>query len=194
MLSVKDMVRSELEARKFLLIPPPDDKKVRQARPFGNQVYRAFPSARTELTNAGTAFAVELYTACVFHLMRAAEIAMRALCNDRGITQIKGAPVHMMQWHQIITALEAENLIISNWPNSLGEIKVQAQEFYSGAAAQFRGIKDEWRNHVSHTRTDYSRSRAEEANHHVNRLMRTLSSRISESASTPKIWTAAELR
>jgi len=194
MLSVREMVRAELESRKFLLIPSPDAKKIRQIKPFGNQIYKAFPSARTELTNAGTAFAVELHTASVFHLMRATEIAMRALCNDRGITQIKGAPVHMMQWHQIITALEAENQAIANWPNSLGEIKVQAQEFYCGAAAQFRGLKDEWRNHVSHTRTDYSRRRAEDATDHVKRLMQTLSSRISETTRTPKVWTAAELR
>jgi hypothetical protein len=192
--TIRNMVRAELEARMFMLIPPPDDKKVRRPKPFGVQVYRAFPTARVELTNAGTAFAVELYTASIFHLMRSTEIAMRALCNDRGMTHIKSAPIEMMQWGDIIKGLDAENLQIANWSNSLGQIKVQAQEFYNGATAQFRGIKDEWRNHVSHTRQDYSRSRAEDATHHVKRLMQTLATRISENTSTPKIWTAAELR
>jgi len=194
MLSIGNMVRRELEVRKFLLIPSPDDKKVRQAKPFGNAVYFAFPSARVELTNAGTAFAVELYTASVFHLMRATEIALRALCNDRGITSIKNAPVDMMQWETIIKALETETQQIVNWPNSLGKIKVQAEEFYNGATGHFRGIKDEWRNHVAHTRTDYLRSRAEEATFHVRHLTQTLATRISETSVTPKIWTTAELR
>lgn len=192
--SISSMVRTELESRKFLLIPSPDGKKIRQTKPFGKDVYLAFPSARVELTNAGTAFAVELYTASIFHLMRATEVAMRALCNDRGIAAVKGVPVHMMEWHDIIKALEDENSKIAQWPKALGQIKVQAQEFYNGATAQFRGLKDEWRNHVSHTRIDYSRSRAEDATHHVKRLMQTLATRISETSVTPTIWTAAELR
>jgi hypothetical protein len=193
-LSIKEMVRTELESRKFLFIPSPDDKRIRQTEPFGKEVYLSFPTARIELTNAFTAFAVELYTACIFHLMRATEISMRALCNDRRIAAIKGSPVHMMEWHEIISALEAENLKIANWPKTLGEIRVQAQEFYNGATSQFRGIKDEWRNHVSHTRSDYSRGRAEEAIQHVKILMQTLATRISETSVTPTVWTTAELR
>ena len=64
---------------------------------------------------------------------------MRALCNDRGIAAVKGVPVHMMEWHDIIKALEDENSKIAQWPKALGQIKVQAQEFYNGATAQFTG-------------------------------------------------------
>ena len=191
---LSDILKDELSQRKFLFIPPPEDKSIRKSRPFGRAVYDAFPSARAELTNAGTAFAVELYTASVFHLMRATEIAMRALCNDRGIIAVKGAPVEMAQWNDIITELDGVSTQIGSWPKTMGTIKSQAQEFYNGAASAFRGIKDQWRNHVAHMRTDYNRPRAEEAMDNVRTLMQTLATRITETTATPKIWTAAELR
>jgi hypothetical protein len=192
--SLNDILKRELESRTFLYIPAPDNKRIRQSKPFGNKVYQAFPSARVELTNAGTALAVELYTASIFHLMRATEVAMRALCNDRGITLIKGAPVEMAQWQEILAVLDQETLKIANWPRALGNIKVQAQQFYNEAVSEFRGIKDEWRNHVAHTRTDYRKPQAESATDHVKRLLKTLATRVSETDRTPTVWTAAELR
>jgi hypothetical protein len=45
-----------------------------------------FCSAAAELVAAGNSFASELYTACVFHSMRAAEIGVRAFATALGVT------------------------------------------------------------------------------------------------------------
>ncbi len=187
----------ELQRRKFVYVAPPDDAYFEQSRMFGDDVYTHFPSARADLKDAGNALSVGLYTASVFHLMRVAEIGMRALAHDRRISKLpkkKDAPVDMGTWEDIIKELETQADKIAGWPNKKGKIKVQAQEFYNGANAEFRGFKDAWRNHVAHNRHPYTREDALSVLSHVKRLMSLLATRISETSRTPLVWTKAELR
>lgn len=187
----------ELQRRKFVYVAPPNDQYFEQDRLFGDAVHLQFPSARFDLKEAGNALSVELYTACVFHLMRVAELGMRALAYDRRITKLprkKDAPVDMGTWEEIIKELEEQADKIANWPNKKGKIKVQAQEFYNSLNAEFRGFKDAWRNHIAHKRRNYTREDAISVLSHVKRLMCLLSTRISESERTPLVWTKAELR
>jgi len=196
--SIRAMVGAELQSRKFLYIPSPDDEKIRQTKPFGNQVYQAFPSARQDLTNAGTAFAVELYTASVFHLMRSAEYGLRALAWDRRVKTLTKAgrayPLDLATWEDILRELDPEVAKIANWPRTKGQIRTQAMEFYGTAVEEIRGFKDAWRNHVMHTRGNYIREDAVQLISHVQRFMTTLASRVSEQQRTPRIWTKKQLR
>lgn len=194
---IRDGLLQEIQKHKFVYLPGSADEYFNQERLFGAAVYDRFPSARFEIREAGNAFAFEMWTASVFHLMRAGEIGLRALAKDRRISHLpkkKDAPVEMGCWDDIIKELEEQAGRIANWPNALGDVKVQAQEFYNGATMELRGFKDRFRNHVMHTRAEYRRADAESAMDHVKRFMNLLGTRISETRQTPLIWTKAQLR
>jgi len=187
----------ELLKRTFLYMPAPNNTYYDQEKLFGGDVYDKFESARVDIKSAGSAFAVELYTACVFHLMRAAEHGLRAVANDRRVqlTTRSGNPypIDMGTWEEVLRGLSDELEKIANWERSLGEIKVQALRFYSSAIEEIRAIK-EWRNAAMHAREEYIVEDASQIMAHVKRLMVTLSGRISETKTTPLVWTEAQLR
>lgn len=196
--TIRRMVESELASHFFLLIPSPQDKMVRNEKPFGPQVFDAFPSAQQDLTDANTAFAMELYTACVFHLVRSVEYAMRVLAWDRRVkVKTKGGqvyPIDLATWEEILRELDKEVAKVAQWPKTKGDIRVQATEFYGTALEEIRGFKDAWRNHIMHSRRQYIEEDAAQVRSHVQRFMTTLALRISEHVRTPKVWTSAELR
>ena len=195
--TIRNMVSIELGTRMFMYIPFPDNQKFSHVQLFGEAVFLAFPSAREELTSAGTAFAVGLYTASVFHSMRAVEYALRVLAADRRVkVRTKGGksfPLDIATWEDILKVLENEVAKVAQWPRTKGRARVQATEFYGTALAEVRGFKDAWRNHIMHSRHSYIREDAVQVMTHVERFMRTLATRIGEGKVTPKVWTQNEL-
>jgi hypothetical protein len=195
---IRDGIMHQLEAQKFVYIPGPSDQLVANAQVFGEAVYEAFPSARQDVEEAGNAFAFELYTSCVYHLMCATEFAMRALAKDRRIVLTTKAgdafPADLATWEEVIKGLEKETAKIGNWPRSKGEVRSQAQEFYNAAVEELRAIKDAWRNPVMHSRRRYKEKEAKRAMDHVEHFMNALCTRITEKKRTPAIWTTAQLR
>lgn len=75
---------------------------------FGKEVYDAFPSARFDLKEAGSAVTCGLNTAAGFHLMRAAEVGLWELGKDRRIPLVQKGAIEFKQWGAIITELETE--------------------------------------------------------------------------------------
>jgi hypothetical protein len=68
---------------------------------FGNEVRTAFNSAAPDMIEAGNCLAAECNTAAVFHLMRVAEIGLRALANDRN-APFKNKPIDQQEWGTIL--------------------------------------------------------------------------------------------
>jgi hypothetical protein len=77
-------VRAELETNLFLFVPQHRAKYYELT--LQGTVTRGFPTASKEMVAAGNSLAVGLYTACVFHSMRAAEIGVRVLGNALGVS------------------------------------------------------------------------------------------------------------
>jgi len=125
--------------------------------------------------------------------MRTAEKGMQVLAWDRRVGNVHNKPPELQQWKDILDGVEAEVNKIASWPNSLGLAKVQAEEFYNGILAEFRGFKDAWRNHVMHSRRDYECDEAKAVMSHVSRFMRTLATRLSESKRTPRKWGKSQI-
>ena len=73
-------VQVQLDRLKYLTAVAPE--------PFGDKVATAFPSARFDICEAADCLALERSTAAAFHLMRAVEWGMRALCVDLGLLHI----------------------------------------------------------------------------------------------------------
>lgn len=190
---LQETLEDELSENYFLHLPLYKANKYQQKNLFGKEVTDAFPSAKFDIREAGTAFACGLYTACVFHLTSATEYFLRAVARDRKIVLPKKSTLDRATWEAVLRELDKELINIANWPNAKGEVKTQAQEFYGAAIAEIRAIKDTWRNPVSHSKGNYVEIDALQVMAHVERLGQTLATRISESTRTPRVWTKAQL-
>jgi hypothetical protein len=178
---------AELGKQKFLYIDQRNCGYVDQDNLFGDAVSTAFPSAALDIREAGNCLAAECPTAAVFHLMRAAEYALRALAVDRGIKfPNKKTVLDLATWEDIIKELEKAEQAIQGYPKTLAR---EAQyDFYHGAMLEFKRFKNKFRNQIMHTRDDYDRDEAASAFGHVRDFMHILASRISEKTRTPMVW------
>ncbi|MFZ0393991.1 MAG: hypothetical protein WBX09_17760 [Terracidiphilus sp.] len=194
---IREGLFAEIKKHKFVSLPAEGVQYFDQEKLFGDDVFDKFPSARYDIKEAGNAFAFELCTACVFHLMRASEYGLRALAADREVQLATKSgnpfPLDMGTWEDVLSKLGGKLDDVVGWPRSLGKIRTQALEFYTNAIEEARAIK-EWRNPTMHTRSDYGHGSADQILTHVERFMVGLSSRISEREKTPLIWTEAQLR
>ncbi|WP_428538029.1 hypothetical protein [Rhodopila sp.] len=80
-------------------------------------VQAAFPRVARELSQAGESYAFGLYTACVFHSMRAAEIGVRTLGGALSVS-FPDKPIDLAEWHQILDQCEARIKAIGQQPKS----------------------------------------------------------------------------
>jgi len=163
---------TELEKRKFAYIPLANAKYFERERLFGEEIYDAFPSAQPEIKDAGNCIAAGLSTAAVFHLMRTAEFGMRALAKERHV-QIKHIELDYADWQQLISQLNKKADEVAQWKGR-GVVKSTALEFYRGAVRQLDGFKEEFRNHVMHTRRRYDINQALSAFSRVQEFMQRL--------------------
>jgi len=188
-------VINQLKTRKFLRVADDRAKYLDRSDLFGPAVSTAFRSASDDIREAGNCLAAEVPTAAVFHLMRASEIALRALATDRGVTY-PDASVSSKQVGDLLVALDAKvkelrNTPASTWPSK--EIMDAQIKFYAEAVLHFRGFNEAWRKHMAHAHEGamYGRDLAHDIMGHVRGLMQLLSMKISESSATPKHWTTA---
>jgi hypothetical protein len=144
-----------------------------------------FPSVRDDIKAAGNCLALDLNTAAVYHLMRVAEIGLRALAKHLKVSiknkkTGKSMPLEWEEWQAVLTAIETA--IETKYPQSGAAKKTKAtnREFYRGLLQELQGFKDVYRNHVMHVRKDYTYPVAAEALVHVGAFMRRLSTRVRE--------------
>jgi hypothetical protein len=185
----------QLKKRKFLRVATDRASYLDKDDLFGAEVSTAFRSARRDVREAGNCLAAEVPTAAVFHLMRASEIALRALAVDRGV-QYPNATVESKQVGDLLVALDAKvkdlrNTAASTWPSK--EVMDAQIKFYAEAVLHFRGFNEAWRKHMAHAHEGamYDRDVAHSVFGHVRSLMQLLATKISETSITQKFWTAA---
>jgi hypothetical protein len=197
-----DIIAS-LERRQFLRVA--DDRLDLLMYMRGNEPHRGildvvgqntrdkFPSAGGDFIEAGNCLAAECSTAAVFHLMRVAEVGMRALASDRNAT-FKNKPIDQQEWGTILQFLDGcikdmREEPLANWSNSA--MRDTQIRFYSEIVAELRQFNEAWRRHLSHAREDgiYDRDYANRVFKHVRLFMQKLAERIGENSATPKHWT-----
>lgn len=180
-------IEHELRYRCFLYLTPEESSFFRIADPFGQNVVSAFRSAEFDIIAASKCFATGNHTACVFHLMRVAEIGLRVLAWDRRLKFKKAAtPLELRDWDEILKGLEDAEHEIQKFPKTSAR---EAQfEFYHGAMVELRAFKNLYRHRVSHARESYDIDQARSATNHVSAFMNILAQRISEKKRTPQRW------
>lgn len=169
----------EVSQRLFLFIPIHVAKYYESDELVSDAVISAFPTASTDVRNAGTSIATGLYTASVFHSMRAAEIGLRSMNRAFPLTLKSGRPLELAEWREILDALSNIARDIENRPNS-DPTKEDDQNFLSEAAAQFRFFKNGWRVRVAHARATYNETQVVDALEHVRSFFEILVKRIKE--------------
>lgn len=181
---VADALTDEITKRQFLLVPEGRKACINNQDVLGTQVREAFPSAIVDICEAGNCLAADCNTAAVFHLMRVVEFGLRALCVHLGLRQAKRGkgkyvPISYVEWETLLNQLNPRvDAKIERMKR--GKAKQSAQEFYYPILQDMRGIRDAWRNHLMHTRAEYTAANADAICGHVKRLLSTLATKVSE--------------
>jgi hypothetical protein len=175
-----DAIQSELSDRLFLFVPPHRAKYYEIV--FQSIISSNFPMVTKELVASGNALAAALYTASVFHSMRAAEIGMRCLGKVLNVS-FPNKPIELADWHNILEQADSKIAEMKKLPS--GAAKDEELKFYSQAAVQFRYFKDAWRVRVSHARETYEERAAIRVFDHTVEFFEVLSTRLSEPRPSP---------
>jgi hypothetical protein len=114
---------------------------------FGPDVAQKFQSAGEDIENAGKCLALSQNTAVVFHLMRAMETAVSALCSFHNIQNSDGT------WGQLLQQLDQKIKALPKGAN---------RDTWSECHANLHHVKQAWRNNTMHPKATYTSEQAEE--------------------------------
>jgi hypothetical protein len=149
------------------------------------KVLKAFPGTRFEIESALDLFALQHYTASVFHFMRLAEYGLRALASELSVSLPNGKPLTHANWQDIMNHCDKQvKQIAATAP--AGAEKDEALAFYSGALSHLHYLKSNFRNDVMHARTQFDVDQAVNASRGAKALMDLLASKLSEKAKKKK--------
>jgi hypothetical protein len=170
---LRENLEDELKGHVFLYLPPVALRLYfEKVALFGEEVQSAFPHASIDVKEAGNCYALELYTASVFHLMRVLEHGLRALA------QYVGVPYNRECWGRIIDDIERK--LAEPDPSPRTPEKADRHRFCAQAALEFGYFKDAWRNYTMHLWDYYHQEAAAKVMEHVKDFMKHLSVRLSE--------------
>jgi hypothetical protein len=186
---LRELMESEMRKQLFFGMTKDLSDYYKKERPMGDEVYNAFPTARFDVSEAGTCLACSCNVAAAFHLMRATEVGLWELGRDRQIPLARSGKIEFSEWGLIIGELEESIKKIQQWPNS--RTKEDAHKFYIHVLFQIRAFNDGWRRHTAHVRPAQPEMKAKEAFglwEHVSSCFTTLSTKISEGKYTSLEW------
>lgn len=142
----------------------------------------AFPSAVNEIEEGIDCYGLEHNAACVFHMMRVAELGMRALARERGVS-FPNHPLEWAEWENVIDQIDFKaKTATAGMPR--GPQRDAARAFYTAAVAQLRAFK-ETRNRIMHMRGSFDELDAQRAINQVRDFMNGLSAKIGEKTRRP---------
>jgi hypothetical protein len=168
-------VQDELAATLMLVIDFQKQEFFKKTDIFGAEVDAAFPSAAFEIDEAGKCYALERSTACAFHLMRALEIAIKAIGKCLNIPDpVKDAD---RNWGAMLRKVKDE----MDRRNRLAQwTRVSDREFFAAIHVTLDAVRNVWRNATMHVENKYTLEEAEHILGAVRGFMRKLASRMDE--------------
>jgi hypothetical protein len=163
----------EMEDNLFMYIPTADAEYYNQPSLFGERVNLCFPSAANDIREAGDCYAAGRSTACVFHLMRAIEVGLRAMGQSLGDPNFD--PRRNPTWEAILKPCDDE--LKKSFDKRSHQWR-QENEFFSNATANLRAVKDAWRNPTLHVERDYTQPQALQVLNAVKAFMEDLARKL----------------
>jgi hypothetical protein len=158
--------------------------RVERVEDHWGKTLKEFKSAADDILRGVDCYAMEHYTASVFHFARVAEHGLRALAKERKVTLRN--KVEYSEWGNVIEKLEGEIARIKKTPR--GKDRDEALAFYTGAVAKLCHIKDKYRNVVMHARAAFGQSDARSAMNNTRELMESISEVMDEKGKKKKRW------
>lgn len=148
---LRKAITNDLFDRLFVIIPSPQDAYYEQEELFGRDVATRFPEANKEITAAGNCYATGNDTACIFHLMRAAEHGLRKLAIKLNVSfpQKPQKDIEFRMWSEVIGEVIKA---INAKPNAKNPSEAEELQILNQAADQIQFFKDAWRDVVMHSR------------------------------------------
>lgn len=142
-------IQDELRAAYFVRV---DQVRLYEQRHlFGSAVAKKFANASEDIDNSGKCLALNQSTACVFHLMRAMEIAVRQLSK-----RLKVTITPQTTWRQMTGQMDDK---IKKMPETTSRLKRKKNDWES-ARANLHHVGSVWRNNTIHPATSYTPSQA----------------------------------
>ena len=159
-------LQDELKTQHFLHVAQEDVRFYGQKELFGPAVAKQFKKAAVDIEQAGNCLALEQPTACVFHLMRAMEIAVRQLGK-----RLKVTITPQTTWRQMTGQMDDK---IKKMPDSTDALK-RKKNRWEEARANLHHVGSVWRNNTMHPATSYTSSQARDVLSAVRIFMHGLS-------------------
>jgi hypothetical protein len=148
---LKNRLFDELSSEYYFQVDRRDVRFYGQKEPFGPLVAQKFKAAADDIERAGNCLALREPTACVFHLMRAMEIAVRKLG-----AKVKVTITPQSTWRQITGAMDAK---IKSLPDATHAQK-RRKNHWEAARANLHQVGSVWRNNTMHPANLYTPSQA----------------------------------
>jgi hypothetical protein len=147
----------------FLHIMPGSVHYYNEKQLFGPEVAGKFPQiVSDDIEEAGKCFALNRYTACVFHLMRVMESGVQKLGDKLSVSL-----ANEKCWDTILK--DSRTKINAQYPKSHPE-----NVRWKNLLAKLETVKDAWRNPTMHPKATYTKQHAEEVWFAVKIFMREL--------------------
>jgi hypothetical protein len=162
---LKNDLRLILSNRFFYSLRPECNELYGKPALFGERVAKKFPKAADDIEWAGNCLALGQPTACVLHLDRAMEIAMRKL-----VAKLKLTPNAKATMGKILADMEAP---INRMPD-LKELDKRKKEEWSECRINLRHVKSAWRDPTSHGKKSYDEKQARQVFDRVKEFMQQL--------------------
>ena len=145
-------VTIELRSYVYLAIPN-DDRALFEdgGRWFGAGVAATFPDAESDIRDCARAISLGLWTASVFHAMRAVQHALHLLAARVNVAFARD--IELLNWGEIIKSIDKRLKEIEQTPKTAS--RDQQLQFATAASSHFFAIKEAWRNYVMHGRSTY---------------------------------------
>lgn len=161
---LRGRLHDQLASRQFVHVKPLYVEFYQQNDLFGQIVNDCFPSAIDDIQDAGTALAVGLGTSCVMHLMRVAEVGLKALAKELDVP-------YSVSWEAYLTKIEKSISI----KHSLKPAEWKKNEaFFRDFSGDLVTIKNAFRNPTMHVERTYSQQEAEQVFLAIKTLMQRM--------------------
>lgn len=180
---LKEAIEDDIKTEFFYHYPKHKARLIHFCNVEWAETLKAFPSLEKEIEEGIDCYALDHNTACVFHMMRVAELGMRALARERRVS-FPRHPLEWADWQNILDETE-KRARAATQGMSRGPSRDAMQAFYQGAIGQLHGFKDTYRNVVMHVRRSYDELDALKAITQVRDFMNGLSAKIGEKTTRP---------
>jgi HEPN domain-containing protein len=174
--ALMNVVVQELKSQLFLYILPHHAIYYLWDKTFSEQLTAKFQRASRDLAHAGNCFALEEYTACVYHSMRATEFGLRAMASHLKIEL--STPLELSEWGKLIQEMDDEITKMQKPPKTLE--KDEEIIFCSHAVSLFKNWKNAYRNPSAHARKHYEEAEAKSIMERTRENLEHLGTKLSE--------------